>query len=176
MDVIEIFGIQMHGYHISQKLLLETLVRFKNCQLQIITRSGEALQGEIESYETPKGTKGTIRVFFRWLCTKRPVIEDNDTPRPRWFIINPPSPKFRHKFHFVDLHYSWYYFQEDEGRLKIKTKMGEICHILPANDHVNLVKVKAEDEEDFLPFCQSEEKIELTYKKFIFIALMARRK
>jgi len=86
-----------------------------------------------------------IKVSFSWLCERHFFFDNSWTPRPKWSLL--PAPP---SLHYLDVEYRYFYVQDDEDRVKVKGRLGEICHFFKPGDHTNLVQRG----DEFVPYCQ----------------------
>jgi len=134
----------MHGYYWDKKRLERTLEEFVGGQFLMETTDDLIFRGEIKSFSIPKNGDKRILISFDWLSECRPAVDASFNRIPKWFLVEQSieSP--------LDVSFSSYYSQPDEGRVKMWGVRGEICHFFRKEDHTNLVR----QGDEFVPYCQ----------------------
>jgi hypothetical protein len=157
--------LNMHGYFWKRNALQEKLQKyFADGQIQVETSFGEVYRGGIRSYDFDSRKGRTFRVNLEWLCEKRLVFETDGPTYTKWPVKNPPGSGY----HSLDIFYTVYYPQGDEGRIKLWTHAGEIVRFYRRGDYTNLIC----REDSFVPLYETFDKVRW---KCAMIAILTRK-
>ena|ERR1700686_3609861 len=131
----------MHLYYSNLKDLEIGFNEYIGGQLQTKTMDW-MFRGEIKGCMAINRTR--IKISFNWLCERHFYFDNFGILQPKWsLLVAPPG------LHHLDLELKYFYTQPDENRMKVKGKLGEICHLFPKDDHTNLVQCG----DKFVPYC-----------------------
>jgi hypothetical protein len=135
----------MHLYYRDIKRLEKVLRKFAGGQFLMEATGGLVFRGKINNCVVPTDQGRRIFIHFDWLCERRLVLEEWPKLTPKWFLL---EPTVGHSY--LDVGFTSYYPQPDEGRLKMWGEFGEVCRFFRRSDYTNLVK----NEEQFVPYGQ----------------------
>ena len=99
------------------------------------TKEGLVFRGEIKECAIPSNKNRRVLISFNWLSERRLFLDEWWKPKPQWVLLEPP-----HSSSTLDVGFSSYYTQQDEGRIKMWGELGEVCRFFGKDDHTNLVR------------------------------------
>lgn len=144
----------MHGYFWSRVKLIEKLTDYVGGQLQIEStdkgssglKTYKMFRGEIKDFRIDiRSRKKEIVVVFEWLCHKNFTVTGKES-KEELYLLSSKQPWIQFpSICDMPIRYTAFYFQRDEGRIKLWTNLDEIVHFYEQGDHTNLVKHDTEN-------------------------------